>query len=82
MTSKITIPDSELLKTDPSSYWKGLVDQFIETLDQKSKENFILASNKFSPEAHHLYIKDVPWFKDWFKQQKNLLGAHDIEKKN
>jgi hypothetical protein len=39
MTSKITIPDSELLKTDPYSYWKVLVDQFIETLDQKSKEN-------------------------------------------
>uniref|UniRef100_A0A6C0E6X4 Uncharacterized protein n=1 Tax=viral metagenome TaxID=1070528 RepID=A0A6C0E6X4_9ZZZZ len=69
--TKITIPDEKLLKTDPSSYWKVLVDQFIETLDQKSKDNFILAANKFASEAPHLYIKDIPWFKDWFKQNKN-----------
>jgi hypothetical protein len=59
--------DSELLKTRPSIYWKFFVDKFLATLNEKEQSNFQLASSKFAVKEPHLFIKDVPWFKDWYK---------------
>jgi len=79
---KLKIPDPELMNTDPSSYWKVLVDQFLMTLDQNSVDNFKLAADKFEDKDTHLYVKDVPWFKNWWKEVQDLLGAHNIQKKD
>lgn len=70
-------PDPGLLKTNPSKYWKLLVDQFLATLTQKEQDNFELASNKFSEAEPHLYIKDVPWFKEWFKEEKEKINESE-----
>lgn len=79
---KLEIPDPELLKVDPSQYWKVLVDQFLEGLDQTSQENFQLAAGKFAEKDPHLYIKDIPWFKDWWKDVQNLLRTNNVQKEN
>ncbi len=57
-----------LLNTTPSIFWKKLVEIFLSTLTEKEQNNFKLASNKFAIKEPHLYIKDVPWFKEWYKQ--------------
>ena len=62
---------SELLKTDPSKFWKVLVDIFLNTVTEMEKHNFELASNKFAAKEPHLYIKEVPWFKTWYKENKD-----------
>jgi len=59
--------DKSELKTNPSKYWKYYVNIFLDTLNENEKSNFILASNKFSEKEPHLYIKDIPWFKEWYK---------------
>ena len=59
---------SDLLKTEPSKFWKFMVDKFLETLTENEKNNFKLASNKFAIKEPHLYIKEVPWFKTWYKE--------------
>ena len=58
--------NKEILKKDPSRYWKYYVDLFLETLNEDEKSNFLLASSKFSEKQPHLYIKDIPWFKNWY----------------
>jgi hypothetical protein len=60
--------DPELLKTRPSIYWKFFVDKFLVTLNEKEQSNFKLASSKFAVSEPHLYIKDIPWFKGWYKE--------------
>ncbi len=64
-TTKIS---TELLKTDPSSFWKIIVDHFLETISDMEKKNFELAASKFAKKEPHLYIKEVPWFKSWYKE--------------
>ena len=59
---------TDLLKTEPSKFWKFMVGKFLETLTENEKNNFKLASNKFAVREPHLYIKDVPWFKTWYKE--------------
>ncbi len=59
---------TELLKTRPSEYWKFFVDKFLDTLTEKEQNNFKLASSKFAVKEPHLFIKDVPWFKEWYKE--------------
>jgi hypothetical protein len=61
---------SKLLKTKPSDFWKCLVDIFLETITPDEKRNFALAASKFAIREPHLYIKDVPWFKEWYKTNK------------
>jgi hypothetical protein len=39
---------------------------FKQTTNEQN--NFKLASGKFAPKEPHLYIKDVPWFKQWYKE--------------
>ncbi len=56
------------LKINPSEFWKFMVDKFLETLNESEKNNFKLASNKFASREPHLYIKEVPWFKTWYKE--------------
>lgn len=60
--------EPELLKTRPSIYWKFFVDKFLATLNEKEQSNFQLASSKFAVKEPHLFIKDVPWFKEWYKE--------------
>ncbi len=68
--------EPELLKTRPSSYWKFFVDKFLATLNEKEQSNFKLASSKFAVKEPHLFIKDVPWFKDWYKaNNKNYFKS-------
>ncbi len=68
--------DPELLKTRPSIYWKFFVDKFLATLNEKEQSNFQLASSKFAVKEPHLFIKDVPWFKDWYKaNNKNYIKS-------
>jgi hypothetical protein len=62
---------SELLKTEPSKFWKILVDIFLGTITEMEKNNFQLASSKFAVKEPHLYIKEVPWFKTWYKENKD-----------
>ena len=68
MTDKIS---ESLLKTTPSIFWKFMVDKFEETLSEQEILNFKLASSKFATNEPHLFIKDVPWFKDWYKENKS-----------
>ena len=68
MTDKIS---ESLLKTTPSIFWKFMVDKFQETLSEQEILNFKLASSKFAVNEPHLFIKDVPWFKDWYKENKS-----------
>ena len=58
----------ELYDTNPSEFWKKLVNIFLSTLTPNEQNNFKLASGKFAPKEPHLYIKDVPWFKQWYKE--------------
>ena len=62
---------TELLKTEPSKFWKVLVDHFLKTLTPIEKQNFDLASTKFAIKEPHLYVKEVPWFKNWYKENKD-----------
>jgi hypothetical protein len=59
---------SDLLKTEPAKFWKFIVEKFLDTLTENEKSNFKLASNKFAIKEPHLYIKEVPWFKTWYKE--------------
>ena len=59
---------TDLLKTNPSEYWKFFVNIFLATLNENEQNNFKLASGKFAVKEPHLYIKDVPWFKEWYKE--------------
>jgi hypothetical protein len=34
--------------------------------------NFKLASSKFAAREPHLFVKDVPWFKEWYKTNKEI----------
>lgn len=58
----------EVLKINPSKFWKFIVDIFLKTLSENEQNNFKLASNKFAAREPHLYIKEVPWFKTWYKE--------------
>ncbi len=60
-----------LLNTDPSSFWKFVVDKFTLTLTEQEKQNFALAAGKFAEKQPHLYVKEVPWFKTWYKENKD-----------
>ena len=62
---------AELLKTEPSKFWKVIVDHFLDTLTPLERSNFALASSKFAVKEPHLYIKEVPWFKNWYKENKD-----------
>ncbi len=64
---------TELLSTDPSKFWKFLVEKFLLTLTDSERSNFILASSKFAEKEPHLYIKEVPWFKSWYKENKETF---------
>ena len=57
-----------VLKINPSEFWKFMVDKFLKTLNETEQNNFKLASNKFAAREPHLYIKEVPWFKTWYKE--------------
>jgi hypothetical protein len=57
-----------ILKINPSEFWKFMVDKFLKTLNETEQNNFKLASNKFAAREPHLYIKEVPWFKTWYKE--------------
>jgi len=62
---------TELLKTEPSKFWKVIVGHFLDTLTPLEISNFSLASSKFAVKEPHLYIKEVPWFKNWYKENKD-----------
>ncbi len=64
---------TELLNTEPSRFWKFIVDKFLETLTENEVKNFELASSKFAKKEPHLYIKDVPWFKTWYKENADTF---------
>ncbi len=59
-----------MLKTNPSLFWKIMVDIFLSTITQEEQRNFKLASSKFAANEPHLFVKDVPWFKEWYKTNK------------
>jgi hypothetical protein len=67
-TEKIS---SQLLKTEPSKFWKFLVNIFLDTITEMERKNFQLASSKFAVKEPHLFIKEVPWFKTWYKENKD-----------
>lgn len=60
----------DMLKTTPSLFWKIMVDIFLSTITPEEQRNFKLASSKFAASEPHLYIKDIPWFKEWYKINK------------
>jgi hypothetical protein len=62
--------NSSLLKTEPSKFWKHLVEIFLSTITEDEQRNFKLASSKFAAREPHLFVKDVPWFKEWYKTNK------------
>jgi hypothetical protein len=64
---------TELLTTNPSKFWKFLVEKFLLTLTDRERSNFDLASSKFAEKEPHLYIKEVPWFKSWYKENKETF---------
>jgi hypothetical protein len=59
-----------MLKTTPSLFWKIMVDIFLSTITSEEQRNFKLASSKFAASEPHLFVKDVPWFKEWYKTNK------------
>jgi len=67
MSNSNTKNKKELYDTNPSEFWKKLVEIFLSTLTENEQNNFKLASNKFAVKEPHLYVKDVPWFKQWYK---------------
>ncbi len=60
-----------MLKTTPSIFWKNMVDIFLSTITSEEQRNFKLAASKFAVREPHLFIKDVPWFKEWYKINKD-----------
>jgi hypothetical protein len=64
--------NSSLLKTEPSKFWKHLVEIFLSTITEDEQRNFKLASSKFAAREPHLFVKDVPWFKEWYKTNKEI----------
>ena len=64
---------TELLSTNPSNFWKFLVEKFLLTLTDSERSNFDLASSKFAEREPHLYIKEVHWFKLWYKENKETF---------
>jgi hypothetical protein len=70
---------SELLKTKPSEFWKYLVNIFLTTITPDEERNFKLAASKFATREPHLFIKDVPWFKEWYKTNKEKYVDDTIE---
>ena len=67
MSNTNTKIKKELYDTNPSEFWKKLVEIFLSTITENEQNNFKLASNKFAVKEPHLYVKDVPWFKQWYK---------------
>ena len=68
---------SALLKTEPSKFWKVLVDIFLDTITEMERKNFQLASSKFAVKEPHLFVKEVPWFKTWYKENKDKYVVDD-----
>ena len=58
----------DVFKNNPSEFWKFMVEIFLKTLTENEQNNFKLASNKFAIKEPHLYVKEVPWFKTWYKE--------------
>jgi hypothetical protein len=48
-----------------------MVDIFLSTITPEEQRNFKLAASKFAAREPHLFIKDVPWFKEWYKINKD-----------
>ena len=68
MSEEIKKINLDILKINPSEFWKFIVDIFLKTLNETEQNNFKLASDKFAIKEPHLYIKEVPWFKTWYKE--------------
>ena len=58
----------DVLKINTAMFWKFMVDKFLKTLTENEQNHFKLASNKFAIKEPYLYIKEVPWFKTWYKE--------------
>jgi hypothetical protein len=43
----------------------------LDTITEMERKNFQLASSKFAVKEPHLFIKEVPWFKTWYKENKD-----------
>ena len=69
--------NSSLLKTEPSKFWKHLVEIFLSTITEDEQRNFKLASSKFAAREPHLFVKDVHWFKEWYKTNKEIYVIDD-----